>query len=152
MNANTPDTRSLYSASHLVRPSIHRSFHISSSPGAQQESLSSSSSTFSLQNPRKNQGESFSGSLEVGITHKELQQSIVNQLTQPSRPGTSASNKKVVGPEVSSSLSAGWFGWLVSFVALFKVYLQHVGIVLVTAVTVLLACSLRGEKKKMHDH
>lgn len=98
-------------------------------------------------NPLVNQGESSCGGMEVGITQEELQQSIVSQLTEPSRPGggiSSSSKGKAEGPVVL--LSAGWLSRLAGFLALFKVYLRHLGMVLVTAVTVLLACSLRGEK------
>ncbi len=95
---------------------------------------------------------------DAGISSEELQRSYKNHLTQPAT--NIAATKKVVAetnPATKSqclssegSSRTGLNGTVSIFrfqldgVKMLKMYLQHLGIALVTALVVVLACSLRG--------
>ena len=95
------------------------------------------------------------GNRDQGISPEELQRSFKNHLTQPSTGKAASSAAQMHAVPESQCLSCGGsggasgtdssvFSLLFDGVKIFKVYMQHLGICLVTALVVLLACSLRG--------
>ena len=132
----------------LARSPIHQSLQLSST-GAGHDAPPSSSSSCQNLSPQGKQN-----SLDTGITKAELQKSFVDCLTEPSSStgaGKEAANggldrfkKQKLGVSLGLQVAV-WLEQVVRVVRHFKVYLQHLGIALVTAVAVVLACSLRGK-------
>lgn len=83
---------------------------------------------------------------DSGITREELQTSYLENLTQAANPVVGHGRGQVEGKKLGS------LGSIVAFLpnlvtrgaSLFRVYLQHIAMVVTTVVVVLLACSLRG--------
>lgn len=90
---------------------------------------------------------------EGGITHEELLQSYADQLTQvaskspaPAADKSRDKDAKKVKQFWPTNGQQGRSTWIASVYALFRVHLRHMATVLVTAIVVLLACSLRGKE------
>ena len=89
-----------------------------------------------------------------GITDEELLQSCADQLTEAAaklsiKSGTigdkDARNGKVLQPSDAPHRLSVWIHHCFSLYGMFRVYLKHMATVFVTAIVILLACSIRGK-------
>jgi hypothetical protein len=88
----------------------------------------------------------YSSAREKGISQEELQQSYADHMTQvaPKSASAPASVQHTHRKDAKELLGSVQYGFSTGF-GLFRDYLRHLATVLVTAVIVLLASSLRGE-------